>query len=341
MQPTKALDWKNLGFQYLPTHGQIQCDFSEGKWGALQVKTEPFLSMHVAANCLHYGQACFEGLKAFTTKSGKIVIFRPDQNAARMQQSAHRLMMQAPSTELFVEACRRAVELNRDFVPPYGTGASLYLRPLLIGTEPAVGVKPSSTYSFIVLVTPVGPYYKDGFKPLETMVMEEYDRAAPKGTGRAKMAGNYAASLRPGDDAKRKGFPIVLYLDPKENKYVDEFGSSNFIGITHAGEYKTPDSYSILQSITNESLQVLAKEMGLKVVKEPIPVANLDQFKEVGACGTAVVITPIHAIHFGQRKFTFGLPDQAGETLLRLYQAFQAIQFGDVPDRHGWLSAVD
>ena len=340
MQPTKALDWKNLGFQYLPTHGHVQVEFSEGKWGALQVNREPFMPMHIAANCLHYGQACFEGLKAFTTKSGKIVLFRPERNAGRMQESAARLMMEAPPTDLFITACREAVNLNRDFVPPYGTGASMYLRPLLIGTEPTIGIKASSTYSFLVLVTPVGPYYKDGFHPVEALVMEDYDRAAPKGTGRAKMAGNYAASLKPGYEAKQKGFPIVLYSDPKENKYVDEFGTSNFIGITHAGEYKTPDSSSILQSITNESLQVLAKEMGLKVIKEPIPIAALDQFKEVGACGTAAVITPIYAIQSGPRKFTFGQPNQAGETLTRLFHALQAVQYGDTADTHGWLTAV-
>jgi branched-chain amino acid aminotransferase len=340
MQPTKALDWKNLGFQFLPTHGHIQADFADGKWGVLQVKTDPFMPMHVAANCLHYGQACFEGLKAFTTKAGTIVLFRPDRNAARLQESADRLIMEAPSEALFIEACRQAVKLNLDFVPPYGTGASMYLRPLLIGTEPTVGIKPSSTYSFIVLVTPVGPYYKDGFHPVEALVMEEYDRAAPKGTGRAKMAGNYAASLKPGYEAKKKGFPIVLYSDPKENKYVDEFGTSNFIGITHANEFKTPDSTSILQSITNESLQILAKDMGFKVIKEPILISSLDQFKEVGACGTAAVITPIYAVQSGDRKFTFGNPDEAGKTLTKLYQALQAIQYGDVPDTHGWLTPL-
>ncbi len=340
MHSAKHLDWKNLGFQYLPTHGHIQADFVEGKWGPLEVKREPYLAMHVAANCLHYGQACFEGLKAFTTKAGKCVLFRPERNADRMQASADRLLMEAPSIELFVNACRMAIDLNKEFVPPYGTGASLYLRPLLIGTEPTVGIKPSSTYSFIVLVTPVGPYYKDGFHPVEALVMEEYDRAAPKGTGRAKMAGNYAASLKPGYEAKKKGFPIVLYSDPKENKYVDEFGTSNFIGITHDNEYKTPDSSSILQSITNESLQILALDMGMKVLKEPILIDSLDQFKEVGACGTAAVITPVYAIQSGKRKFTFGRPDQAGETLTKLYHALQSIQYGDKPDIHGWLTTV-
>jgi branched-chain amino acid aminotransferase len=190
------------------------------------------------------------------------------------------------------------------------------------------------------MVTPVGPYYKDGFHPVEAVVTEDYDRAAPKGTGRAKMAGNYAASLKPGLEAKKKGFPIVLFSDPKENKYVDEFGTSNFIGITKAGEFKTPDSPSILASITNESLQTLAEGMGLKVVRAPIALDSLGQFLEVGACGTAAVITPVHSITHGAKKHTFGKPGQAGETLTRLYQALQGIQYGEIPDQHGWLTPV-
>jgi branched-chain amino acid aminotransferase len=336
--PSIDLDWKNLGFAFLPTNGFVQADFAGGKWGPLQVKKDPYIPMHVAANCLHYGQACFEGLKAFTTRQGKRVLFRPDRNGDRLQLSAERICMEAPSVEMFVEACRMAVDVNKEFVPPYGTGASLYLRPLLIGTEPTVGIKASSTYSFIVLVTPVGPYYKSGFNPVEAIVLEDYDRAAPKGTGRAKMAGNYAASLKPGMVAKKMGYPIVLFSDPKENRYVDEFGTSNFFGITADGFYKTPESGSILQSITNESLQMLAKEMGLKVSRGAIPLDGLDQFQEVGACGTAAVITPVHSIQYRERKFTFGQPGKAGETLTRLYQGLQAIQYGDVPDSHGWLT---
>ena len=330
------LDWKNLSFQYLPTHGFVQCDFAESKWGALRIERNPYLSMHIAANCLHYGQACFEGLKAFTGKDGKTAMFRPDRNAERLRLSADRICMEAPPADLFVEACRMAVDHNRDFLPPYGTGASLYIRPLLIGTEPTIGIKASSTYSFLVMVTPVGPYYKDGFHPVEALVMEDYDRAAPKGTGRSKMAGNYAASLRPGLEAKKKGYPIVLFADPKENKYADEFGTSNFIGITDVGEYKTPDSPSILQSITNESLQVLAEEMGLKVSREPILLDRLDQFIEVGACGTAAVITPIKAIQYRDRKFTF----ERLETLTRLYRALQSVQYGENEDKYGWLVPV-
>lgn len=340
MQPSQNLDWKNLGFQYLPTHGFVQADFADGKWGPLKLKTEPYISMHIAANCLHYGQACFEGLKAFRTRAGRIALFRPERNGERLRLSADRICMEAPTVEMFVEACRMATEINREFVPPHGTGASLYLRPFLIGTEPTVGIKASSTYSFIVLVTPVGPYYKDGFSPVEALVMEEYDRAAPNGTGRAKMAGNYAASLKPGQEAKKKGYPIVLFADPREHKYVDEFGTSNFIGITAAREYKTPESPSILQSITNESLQVLAQDMDLKVVRAPIALDSLEQFSEVGACGTAAVITPIHAIQYRDRKLTFGRPDKAGETLTRLYETLQGIQYGEIEDKHQWLRNI-
>ncbi len=336
----QQLDWKNLGFAFLPTHAFVQLDYADGKWGALELKKDPYISLHIAANCLHYGQACFEGLKAFRTRAGEVVLFRPDANAKRLALSAERICMEAPSQDLFMEACREAVRANLDFVPPYGTGASLYIRPLLIGTEPMVGIRQSSTYSFIVLVTPVGPYYKDGFHPVEAMVVEEYDRAAPLGTGMAKMAGNYAASLKPGAIAKAKGYPIVLFADAREKKYVDEFGTSNFMGITSEGTYKTPDSTSILQSITNESLQVLAREMGLKVVREPIELAKLGQFTEVGACGTAAVITPIHAVQFRDRRFVFGEKAQAGATLTRLYQGLQAIQYGEAEDSHGWLDRV-
>jgi branched-chain amino acid aminotransferase len=334
------LDWKNLGFQYLPTRGHVQCDFTEGAWGKPEFRTDPHLSLHVAANALHYGQAIFEGLKAFRTKDGRVALFRPDRNAERMRLSAERLCMQTPNEALFLEACIMAVRENLDFVPPHGTGASLYLRPLLIGTEATIGIKASETYSFLVMVTPVGPYYKDGFSPVEALVMLDYDRAAPHGTGRAKTAGNYAASLLPGLLGKKKGFPIILFADPKEHKYVDEFGTSNFIGITAAGEYKTPESSSILQSITNESLQTLAGEMGLKASRAPIALDSLDQFSEVGACGTAAVITPIHAIHYGDRVFRYGEKNRAGETLTRLYQTLQGIQYGEIPDRHNWLAKV-
>ena len=340
-QAAHELEWGQLGFQYLPTEGFVQLDYADGQWSAPVVNTHPYLSMHIAANCLHYGQACFEGLKAFTTADGRVVLFRVEANARRMQLSARRLVMQCPPEELFIAACLQAIRINRAFVPPYGSGASLYVRPLLVGTEPMVGIRPSSTFTFLVLVTPVGPYYKDGFFPVEAVVIDEFDRAAPFGTGRAKSAGNYAASLQPTECAHEQGYPIILFTDPREHKYVDEFGTSNFIGITPDGVYKTPNSASILESVTNDSLRVLAQEMGLTINRDPIPLAELDQFSEVGACGTAAVITPVCAIHCPERVFTYGDPRQAGEMLTRLYTQLQGIQYGDLPDRHGWLTVVE
>jgi len=334
------LDWANLGFQYLPTNGYLRVEYADGAWHEPTVETDPMISLHIAANCLHYGQAIFEGLKAFTRQDGAIAMFRPEMNARRMEESANRMCMAAPPEELFVEACRRAVALNAAYVPPYGTGASLYVRPVLFGTEPMVGISASATYTFLVLVTPVGPYYKHGFTPLSAVVCEDYDRAAARGTGRAKCAGNYAASLKPYYDAKHQGYPIVLFTDPIEHKYVDEFGTSNFIGITPRGEYKTPRSSSILESVTNRSLQVLAEEMGLTVAHEQIPLDSLDQFSEVGACGTAAVITPVHKVVSRARTYVFGSPDQAGETLTKLYKTLQGIQYGEIADRHGWMVDV-
>ncbi len=339
-QQKADLDWANLGFQYLPTHGYIRLDYADGAWSEPVIATDPYISLHVAANCLHYGQAIFEGLKAFTRQDGTIAMFRPAMNARRMAESAARLCMQAPSEALFIDACRRAVAHNTAFVPPYGTGASLYIRPVMFGTEPMVGINASSTYTLLMLVTPVGPYYKNGFSPLRAIAIDEFDRAAAQGTGRAKCAGNYAASLLPYYTAKHDGYPIVLFTDPVEHKYVDEFGTSNFIGITPAGEYKTPASTSILQSVTNASLQVLAAEMGLTVTREQIPLAELDQFSEVGACGTAAVITPIHEVVTRARTFTFGQPDVAGATLTQLYTTLQGIQYGEIADTHSWMVAV-
>jgi branched-chain amino acid aminotransferase len=334
------LDWKNLGFTYLSTQAFVQSDYAEGKWSEPEVKNDPHLSLHIAANCLHYGQACFEGLKAFRTKDGRCVLFRPDKGAERLMDSAKRICMQAPPEELFIEVCTMAIRENLNFLPPYGTGASLYIRPLLIGTQPIIGVNPSETYTFLVFVTPVGPYYKDGFSPVNVLVIDDSDRAAAQGTGQTKVAGNYAASLLPDQKAKKQGYSIVLYTDPVEHKFIDELGTSNFFGITRAGAYKTPESSSILRSITNDSLQTLAREYGFKVITEPIRLEELDQFIEVGACGTAAVITPIYSITRGEQKWTFGKPDEAGETLKKLYLHLQGIQYGEREDRYGWLLEV-
>ncbi len=333
------LDWENLGFDILPTNGVVRIDYANGQWSDIYVEKETSLNLDMGAQVLHYGQACFEGLKAFKSQSGEISLFRPDMNAKRMISSADRICMQAPPEELFIQACQKAVEINKEFVPPYGTGASLYLRPLLIGTESMFAIRPSSTYTFIIMVSPVGPYYKDGFSPVEALVMENYDRAAPCGTGQSKVAGNYAASLKGAEEAHKKGFPIVLYLDSAKGQYIDEFGTSNFIGITKDNKYITPQSASILQSITNDSLRQLARDMGLEVLRQNIEINNVNIFAEVGACGTAAIITPIASITYQDKKVVFN-NGEVGKTLQALYSELQAIQYGDKPDRYGWLVSI-
>ncbi len=333
------MDWKNLDFAMRPTAGSIRLDYDGQTWSEPAVMREATISLPIGAQALHYGQACFEGLKAFSLQDGGVGLFRPEMNARRMRQSAERICMVAPPEALFVEACLRAVELNLEYVPPYGTGASLYLRPLLIGTEPLLPVMPSSTFTLLVMVSPVGPYYQDGFAPVDALILEGYDRAAPRGTGQSKVAGNYAASLKSTLEAKAQGFPINLYLDAREGKYVDEFGTSNFIAITRDQRYLTPDSPSILPSITNDSLRQLAKDMGLEVVQAPIPVSALEQFVEVGACGTAAIITPIASVTYRDKKIRFG-NGEAGPVLTRLYQELQSIQYGEVDDRHGWITRI-
>jgi branched-chain amino acid aminotransferase len=334
------IDWTNLGFQYTQTESFVRVDYTNEKWGEIQVCTDPIMSIHVAATCLHYGQACFEGLKAFTQVDGSIAVFRPEENSRRMRSTADRVMMVAPPDEIFIEAVKKVVSLNKDWVPPYGTGASLYLRPFLIGTSPHVGVHPSEDYAFIMLCLPVGPYYKNGFFPVKAYIQEQFDRAAPRGVGGVKVAGNYAAGMKGDFDGKAKGYPICLYLDSATHSYIDEFGTSNFLGITKDNKYITPASYSILPSITNMSLQVIAQDFGMKVERRPIPVTELADFVEVGACGTAAVITPVYSILHGSKLYTFGRDDQAGETLTRFFKEIQGIQYGEVEDRHGWMLRV-
>ncbi|MFW6253787.1 MAG: branched-chain amino acid aminotransferase [Chitinivibrionales bacterium] len=335
-----ALDWKNLEFAYMDTGAYVTVTYRDDSWGAIKTESKAHIPLHIAATALHYGQACFEGMKAFRQKDGSVAIFRPEENARRLINTAERLVMKAPSVDLFIDAVKKAVEINTDFVPPYGTGASLYIRPLLIGISPQVGIHASEEYLFAVLAMPVGPYYKDGFFPVDAMVQEIYDRAAPRGVGHVKAAGNYAAGMRGDMDAKSKGFPICLYLDAATHTYVEEFGTSNFIGITGDKKYITPDSQSILPSITNQSLQVIAQDLGFSVERRRIPVDSLDQFSEVGACGTAAVITPVHSIRHDRKVYTFGSADKAGENLTRFFHEIQGIQYGEIEDRHGWMVKV-
>ncbi len=337
----KNIDWKNLGFQYLQTEYYVKSEFKNGSWGEIQICTDPHLTLHVAATCLHYGQACFEGLKAFGRKDGSIALFRPEENANRLINTARRLVMQPPPPELFLSAAKKLILLNKSFVPPYGTGASMYLRPFLIGTSPHIGVHPSEEYLFVMLATPMGAYYKNGFHPVRSYIQEEYDRAAPRGVGNVKAAGNYAAGMLGDLDGNTKGYPIWLYLDSAAHLYIDEFGTSNFVAITRDGRYVTPDSPSVLPSVTNKSLQEIARDFGLTVECRRIPVIELSDFAEVGACGTAVVITPVYSIQHGSTVYTFGTEGESGPTLTRLYNEITGIQYGEIEDRHGWMIRVD
>jgi branched-chain amino acid aminotransferase len=335
------IDWRNLGFTYMQTECYLKCEFVNGSWGEIEVCRDPHVSLHIAATCLHYGQAAFEGLKAFGRKDKSAAMFRPRENARRLIRSAQRLVMEPPPEELFLSMASKLIQMNRDYVPPYGTGASMYVRPCLIGTSPHIGVHPSENYMLIMLASPMGPYYKNGFFPVKAYIQEEYDRAAPRGVGFTKAGGNYAAGMMGDMDGNKKGFPICLYLDAATHQYIDEFGTSNFLAITRDDKYLTPASQSILESVTNTSLQVIAADFGLTVEKRPIQVTELAEFAEVGACGTAVVITPVFSILHGSRVYSFGKENEAGATLTRLYHEIKGIQYGDIPDRHGWMYPVD
>ncbi len=336
------IDWQNLGFGYRNTDYNIRCSYSNGQWGELEVSTSYRIDMHIAATALHYGQEVFEGLKAFKGKDGKIRIFRMDENAKRMQYSCEGILMAPLPVEKFTEAVKTAVKMNERFVPPYESGASLYIRPLLIGTGAQIGVCPADEYLFIVFVMPVGPYFPEGFKPTNLLILRQYDRAAPQGTGKYKVGGNYAASMGAGVIAKKKGFSAVLYLDSREKKYIDECGPANFFGIKN-NTYITPKSESILPSITNKSLIVLAEEMGLKVEQRKVPYEELTEFEEVGACGTAAVISPIKGVYDADNDkwFRYGNQEEAGKWSAKLYNKLRAIQYGDEEDKYGWTTIVD
>jgi branched-chain amino acid aminotransferase len=336
------INWSELPFGYFKTDYNVRCYYRDGKWGELEVSSDENINIHMAATALHYGQQAFEGLKAFRGVDGKIRLFRVEENAYRMQNSADGIMMAHVPTELFVEACKKVVQLNERFVPPYGTGASLYLRPLLIGSGPQVGVKPADEYLFMIFVGPVGPYFKEGFNPVKMRVSREFDRAAPLGTGCYKVGGNYAASLRAGDKAHADGFAAALFLDAKEKKYIDEAGPANFFGIKE-NTYVTPLSESILPSITNKSLITLAEDMGLTVERRPVEITELDTFEEAGACGTAAVISPIGSILDADenKEIVFGDGKTPGKVSTDLYNKLRAIQHGEEEDTHGWITIVE
>ncbi len=338
----KQIDWANLPFGYFPTDYNVRCAFRDGKWGPIEISQSETVNIHMAATTLHYGQEIFEGLKAFRGADGKIRIFRLEENAKRMRESAKGLLMEPIPVELFEEMCIKAVKLNERFIPPYGTGASLYIRPLEIGMTPRIGVKEADEYLFIIMVTPVGPYFKGGFKNTNMCIMRQYDRVAPQGTGRWKVGGNYAASLGAGHKAHELGYSAVLYLDPKEKKYLDECGPANFYAIKD-GKYITPKSDSILPSITNMSLMDIARDMGIEVEQRPIAVEELAECSEAAACGTAAVCTPIGEIDDLDKgiKYVMSKDGKPGPVTTRLYNHLNAIRLGETPDTHGWNTIVE
>lgn len=336
------IDWANLSFGYRKTNYNVRCTYRDGKWGEIEVSDSEYLNIHIAATALHYGQEIFEGLKAFRGKDGKIRIFRLDANAQRIRRSAEGILMEPIPDELFRKMVTKVVERNADFVPPYGSGASLYIRPLEIGMSARVGVKPADEYMFIVLVTPVGPYFKEGFKPTNICIMRDYDRVAPKGTGRWKVGGNYAASLAAGEKAHELGYSAVLYLDPREKKYLDECGPANFFAIKD-GKYITPESESILPSVTNDSLKQLARDMGIEVECRHILLEELDDITEAAACGTAAVASPVAEIDDLDtgKKYVVSTNGEAGPVTTALYNKLRAIQLGEEDDIHGWNTIVN
>lgn len=333
------INWGQLPFGYLKTDYNLRCYYRGGKWGEIEVCSSEYISVHMAATSLHYGQESFEGLKAFMGKDGKIRLFRWEENAKRMQNSAKGILMAEPSIELFKKMTMEVIRLNKRFIPPYGTGASLYIRPLLFGSGAQVGVKPANEYMLVFFVTPVGPYFKEGFTPVSMLVTREYDRAAPLGTGRYKVGGNYAASLTSMKKAHDGGYASVLYLDAKEKKYIDECGPANFFAIKD-NTYVTPKSESILPSITNMSLISLAQDMGLKTERRKVALEELETFEEAGACGTAAVISPIKFIYDSDKDITYKF-NSPGKISTKLYHRLMAIQNGDEEDKFGWVEFVD
>ena len=335
----KNIAWSELSFGYMPTDYNVRCCYRDGKWGEIEVCSDEYIKLHMAATCLHYGQEAFEGLKAYRCPDGKVRVFRVEENASRLQSTCRGIMMPEVPTELFAEMVKKVVRLNQEYIPTYESGATLYIRPLLIGTSAQVGVHPASEYMFLIFVTPVGPYFKGGFSTNPYVIMRDFDRAAPLGTGIYKVGGNYAASLKANSIAHAKGYASEFYLDSKEKKYVDECGAANFFGIKD-NTYVTPKSTSILPSITNKSLMQIAEDLGMKVERRPVPEEELDTFEEAGACGTAAVISPISHLDDLEAGKVYNFGEKPGPWSTKLYNTLRGIQYGTIEDKHGWTTVV-
>ncbi|MBM7615515.1 branched-chain amino acid aminotransferase [Alkaliphilus hydrothermalis] len=340
MSNTVNLDWSKLGFGYIKTDLRYVSKWKDGQWDEGQLVEDNNLVISEASTALHYGQQCFEGLKAYRTKDNKIQLFRPDENAKRLNRSCDRVLMPEVPVEKFIDACIQVVKANEHFVPPYGSGATLYLRPFVIGVGDNLGVKPAPEFIFSVFCVPVGPYFKGGMAPVN-FIISDFDRAAPYGTGAAKVGGNYAGSLYPHKLAVSKGFADCIYLDPATHTKIEEVGAANFFGITHDDKFITPKSPSILPSITKYSLMHIAKDyLGMPVEERDVLVEKLDEFKEAGACGTAAVITPIGGIEYNGNLHVFHSEKEVGPVTKKLYDTLYGIQFGDVEAPEGWIVEV-
>ena len=337
----KDINWGELGFGYVKTDYRFVANFKDGKWDDGQLITDENIVINECAGVLQYAQTCFEGLKAYTTEDGKIVCFRPDLNAQRMADSCERLKMPVFPVEKFVEAVEKVVAANADFVPPYGSGATLYLRPYMFGSNAVIGVKPATEYQFRIFATPVGPYFKGGVKPL-TLRISDLDRAAPMGTGHIKAGLNYAMSLYNIVDAHDLGFDENMYVDSATRTYIEETGGANIIFITKDGKVVTPKSNTILPSITRRSLMIVAKDyLGLEVEERPIKVSELDSFAECGLCGTAAVISPVGKVvdHGKEICFPAGMTEM-GPITKKLYDTLTGIQMGRLPAPEGWIKTI-
>ena len=340
-QKALNIDWENLGFTYIKTDYRFISYWKDGKWDDGKMTTDNKVHISEGSPVLHYGQSCFEGMKAYRTKDGSINLFRPEENAKRMINSCQRLLMPEFPVEKFVEAAKAVVKANEKWVPPYNTGSTLYLRPYLMGVGDNIGVSPATEYIFSIFAMPVGPYFKGGLTPTN-FIVSDYDRAAPHGTGAAKVGGNYASSLLPGKEAHDRNFSDCIYLDPATHTKIEEVGSANFFGITKDNRFVTPKSPSILPSITKYSLLYLAEHhLGMQVEEGDVYIDKLDEFSEAGACGTAAVISPIGGIQHGDNFHVFYSETEVGPVTRKLYEELTGIQFGDLEAPEGWIVKVD
>ena len=338
----KDIDWSNLGFGYVKTDKRFVANYKDGAWDNGVITDDDKVVISECAGVLQYSQSCFEGMKAYTTEQGHTVIFRPDMNASRMADSCRRLEMPVFPEDKFVEAIAETVRANEDWVPPYGSGASLYIRPYMFGSNPVIGVKPADEYQFRVFTTPVGPYFKGGAKPL-TIKVSDFDRAAPHGTGHIKAGLNYAMSLHAIVTAHAEGYAENMYLDPATRTKVEETGGANFLFVTKDGKVVTPKSDSILPSITRRSLVHVAKEyLGLEVEEREVLFDEVKDFAECGLCGTAAVISPVGKIvdHGKEICFPSGM-EKMGPVIQKLYDTLTGIQMGRIEAPKGWIHVIE